>query len=121
RVGIMYGGRIVEIGQAEELFHRPKHPYSQGLMASFPTIAMMRMAAGGERPKLRGISGSAPNPREIPKGCAFHPRCPYTTEICLSQKPLMTNCGNDHLVACHQFSDVDSLLKTQSVNEIKAQ
>ncbi|MFX0106649.1 MAG: ABC transporter ATP-binding protein [Candidatus Hodarchaeota archaeon] len=108
RVGIMYAGRILEIGTAKEMFHRPKHPYSQGLMASFPTITMMRMAAGEKRPKLRGISGSPPNPREIPDGCAFHPRCPYASDICCTRKPMMRDLGNNHLVACHLYSECSS-------------
>ncbi|MFW9909999.1 MAG: ABC transporter ATP-binding protein [Candidatus Thorarchaeota archaeon] len=105
RVGIMYAGRIVEIGPVEEIFHRAQHPYSQGLMASFPTITMMRMAAGGERPKLHGISGSPPNPREIPRGCAFNPRCPYVTEICCTDKPNMNRIDAHHIVACHLYNE----------------
>lgn len=103
RVGIMYAGRIVEIGPAEEIYHRPKHPYSQGLMASFPTIAMMRMAAGGKRPKLRGISGAPPNPRELPQGCGFHPRCPFASDICYTTRPSMSKLADNHLVACHIY------------------
>lgn len=103
RVAIMYAGRVVEVSMTKEMFHSPKHPYSQGLMASFPTIAMMRMATGRERPKLRGISGAPPNPREIPEGCAFHPRCPYASDVCYTKKPTMTDLGNNHLVACHLY------------------
>ncbi|MFW9849220.1 MAG: ABC transporter ATP-binding protein [Candidatus Thorarchaeota archaeon] len=106
QVGVMYAGRIVEIGPAEEIFHRPKHPYSKGLMASFPTIAMMRMAARGERPKLQGISGAPPNPRELPSGCSFHPRCPYVSEVCSKKKPTISHLENNHLVACHLFSEL---------------
>ncbi len=105
RIGIMYAGRLVEVGSAEEIFHRPKHPYSQGLMASFPTIAMMRIAAGGERPKLHGISGSPPNPREIPEGCAFHPRCPYVSDICYSERPAEVHIDKNHIVSCHIYSE----------------
>ncbi|NHI89172.1 MAG: ABC transporter ATP-binding protein [Candidatus Thorarchaeota archaeon] len=105
RIGIMYAGRIVEVGSAEEIFHRPKHPYSIGLMASFPTIAMMRMAKGGEKPKLRGISGAPPNPREIPQGCGFHPRCPFASDICFTEKPSMSELEDNHLVACHLFAE----------------
>jgi len=105
RVGIMYAGRIVEMGPAEEIFHRPKHPYSIGLMASFPTITMMRMAKGGERPKLKGISGAPPNPRELPQGCGFHPRCPFASDICFVEKPRTTEVEDNHLVACHLFAE----------------
>jgi oligopeptide/dipeptide ABC transporter ATP-binding protein len=103
RVAVMYAGRIVEVGPAKEIFHNPKHPYSQGLMASFPTIQMMRMADGGERRRLRGISGAPPNPREIPEGCAFHPRCPFATDLCYTTKPRVADLGNEHLVTCHQY------------------
>ncbi|MFW9933510.1 MAG: ABC transporter ATP-binding protein [Candidatus Thorarchaeota archaeon] len=107
RIGIMYAGRIVELGSAEEIFHRPKHPYSQGLMSSFPTIAMMRLAAGGERPKLHGISGAPPNPREIPQGCAFHPRCPYVSDVCCSTKPKSVEIDKSHFVSCHMYSEAN--------------
>jgi len=105
RIGIMYAGRLIEIGPAEEIFHRPLHPYSQGLMSSFPTIAMMRMAAGGERPKLHGISGSPPNPREIPQGCAFHPRCPFASDICCIEKPHFAAVNSSQIVACHLYGE----------------
>ncbi|MHA1908061.1 MAG: ABC transporter ATP-binding protein [Candidatus Thorarchaeota archaeon] len=110
RVGIMYAGRIIEVGSAEEMFHRPKHPYSQGLMASFPTISMMRMAAGGKRPKLQGISGAPPNPRELPSGCAFHPRCPYASDICCQAKPSLSGLDENHLVACHLFAEISDTI-----------
>lgn len=105
RVAVMYAGRIVEVGPAKEIFHNPRHPYSQGLMASFPTIQMMRMAAGGERRRLRGISGAPPNPREIPEGCAFHPRCPLASDLCYTTKPGVADLGDEHLVVCHQYLD----------------
>jgi len=109
QVGVMYAGRIVEAGPAEEMFFRPKHPYTQGLMASFPTITMMRMAAGGKRPKLFGISGAPPNLRELPSGCSFHPRCPYASEICISYKPRMSNACDNHVVACHLYSEISTI------------
>jgi oligopeptide/dipeptide ABC transporter ATP-binding protein len=108
RVGVMYAGRIVEIGPAEELFHRPKHPYSQGLMSSFPTIAMMRRVAGGKRPKLQGISGSPPNPRELPSGCSFHPRCPYARDVCCQIRPSVSRLDDNHLIACHLFDEIST-------------
>jgi oligopeptide/dipeptide ABC transporter ATP-binding protein len=110
RVGVMYAGRIVEIGPAEELYHRPKHPYSQGLMASFPTISMMRMAAGGKKPRLRGITGVAPTPRELPDGCGFHPRCPYASDVCYTSKPRMSQLEDNHLVACHLYVDNSGMI-----------
>ncbi|MHA1929756.1 MAG: ABC transporter ATP-binding protein, partial [Candidatus Thorarchaeota archaeon] len=79
RVAVMYAGRIVEIGDAVQMFHKPGHPYTKGLMNSFPTIAMMRMRAGGERPMIRGIRGDPVDVADLPSGCAFHPRCDYCT------------------------------------------
>ena len=65
RVIVMYAGRIMEYGDAVQMFHSPGHPYTKGLMASFPTIAMMRMRAGGKRPTLKGIPGSPPDAHSI--------------------------------------------------------
>jgi oligopeptide/dipeptide ABC transporter ATP-binding protein len=105
RVGIMHAGRIVEVELAEEIFHRPKHPYSIGLMASFPTIAMMRMTKGRERPKLKGISGAPPNPREFPPVCGFYPRCTFASDICFTEKPSISELEDNHLVACHLITE----------------
>ncbi|MHA1909945.1 MAG: ABC transporter ATP-binding protein [Candidatus Thorarchaeota archaeon] len=101
RVGVMYAGRIVEIGNSIQMFHDPKHPYTQGLMASYPTIAMLRMAAGKEKPKLRGIPGSPPDPREIPEGCSFHPRCPFIMSKCVEERPKLRTIESNHQIACH--------------------
>ncbi len=106
RVGVMYAGRLVEIGDAVQMFHEPRHPYTQGLMASFPTIAMMQMRAGKERPKLRGIPGAPPNLREIPTGCTFHPRCPHVKDVCLKNKPQLQETDGEHQIACHRFGEI---------------
>jgi peptide/nickel transport system ATP-binding protein len=81
RVAVMYAGKLLESGTAVQMFHNPKHPYTMGLMSSFPTIAMMQMKAG-KRPKLRGIPGDPPDPANIPSGCPFHPRCRFIIDIC---------------------------------------
>ncbi|MGY5876556.1 MAG: ABC transporter ATP-binding protein [Candidatus Thorarchaeota archaeon] len=101
RVGVMYAGRIVEIGDAVQMFHKPGHPYTQGLMSSYPTIAMLRMASGTGRPKLQGIPGAAPDPRDIPSGCAFHPRCPYVMSKCITLRPVLRTIESNHQIACH--------------------
>lgn len=101
RVAIMYSGRIVEIGDVVQMFHNPGHPYTQGLMSSFPTIIMMQQKRGGDRPKLRGIPGSPPSPRDIPKGCAFHPRCPHAKEKCVDERPKLSSVASNHQIACH--------------------
>ena len=79
RIYIMYGGRIVESGTTTEIFEHPKHPYTQGLLASIPRLASDSMSDG--------IDGSVPEYVDPPDGCRFHPRCPYADESCQSQQP----------------------------------
>lgn len=81
RVAVMYLGRIVELGQTQAVIHSPKHPYTQGLMASTPTIN------GRVEDDLFQIPGSMPRLNAIPTGCAFHPRCQHATEQCRAQEP----------------------------------
>ncbi len=76
RVAVMYGGRIVESATAAELYKHPKHPYTEGLMASIPTLD------GEPGSRLQTIEGQPPDLLHMPAGCAFHPRCPYAAEIC---------------------------------------
>jgi peptide/nickel transport system permease protein len=77
---VMYGGKIVERAPADEFYRHPQHPYSRGLLASFPTL-------GGPKRELTGIVGSPPDLRKLPPGCAFHPRCPLATEECTTGVP----------------------------------
>ena len=94
RVVVMYAGMVLEVAQTEDLFSKPAHPYTQGLMKAMP-----RMNSGGER--LNSIEGVVPHITEMPKGCHFHPRCPYATELCRQSCPPMTDLGNGHQVRCH--------------------
>ena len=94
RVVVMYAGMVMEVAQTEDLFSKPAHPYTQGLMKAMP-----RMNSGGER--LNSIEGVVPHITEMPKGCHFHPRCPYATELCRQSCPPMTDLGNGHQVRCH--------------------
>jgi peptide/nickel transport system ATP-binding protein len=88
-VGIMYAGRIVEIGRAEQVYREPRHPYTQLLLSSVPKLR------SDERPKsIRGIPPDLTNP---PKGCRFHPRCPFVFEKCKEDPPLF---GEMHRAAC---------------------
>ena len=80
RVAVMYAGRIVEVGPVREVVKNAKHPYTEGLMGSIPTI-------GGEHEDLVQISGTMPRLTEIPDGCAFNPRCPYVFERCRRERP----------------------------------
>jgi peptide/nickel transport system ATP-binding protein len=90
RVVVMYAGRKVEEAPVHELFERPQHPYTNGLLGAVP-----RPGAG----RLREIPGRVPSLSELPAGCAFAPRCPRADERC-AQLPELRNAGEEHLVAC---------------------
>ncbi|MFW9887634.1 MAG: ABC transporter ATP-binding protein [Candidatus Thorarchaeota archaeon] len=107
RVAVMYAGKIQEFGDAIQVFHHPSHPYTTGLMASFPTIAMMQMKAGGKRPRLRGIRGSPPDPTDLPSGCTFHPRCVYCIEIRKTAIPEYREVEPKHYVRGHRWGEIE--------------
>jgi oligopeptide transport system ATP-binding protein len=92
-VAVMYGGRIVETGSVREILKTPRHPYTQALLASMP-----RLDEPGGQP-LQAISGQPPNPRSLPSGCAFHPRCLRADDLCKQTAPLLSTSGRR--VACH--------------------
>jgi peptide/nickel transport system permease protein len=79
-IAVMYGGKIVETAAADDFYRRPQHPYSRGLLASFPTL-------GGAKRELTGIVGSPPDLRQLPSGCAFRPRCPHAFDACATEVP----------------------------------
>jgi len=79
-IAIMYGGRIVERARAAALFRAPRHPYTLGLLGSFPSLH-------GPRVHMTGIAGSPPDLRNLPAGCPFHPRCRYVMERCRTELP----------------------------------
>ena len=95
RIAVMYLGRIVEIGPAQALFSTPRHPYTQGLIASAPQLEPKRRAARD------AVSGEIPSPLSPPSGCAFHPRCPRAADICRKETPALESRGGDWPVACH--------------------
>ncbi len=92
RLGVMYAGRLVEIAPIGEIITAPKHPYTQMLIASLPSLERKGM--------MQGIPGLAPLLRDLPSGCAFHPRCPKATDLCRMERPLLRDLG-DHQAACH--------------------
>lgn len=96
RVVVMYAGRKVEEAPVLELFDRPLHPYTRGLMASIPR----RMADGVRRRRLTEIPGIVPNLRDPIAGCAFAPRCAFATEHCRAEAPELTDHGGGHVAAC---------------------
>ena len=93
RIGVMYLGRIVEMAPTEELFERPRHPYTRLLLDALPDLAMTG------RPR-RPIEGEIPNPIAPPPGCAFHPRCPHAYAPCPLDVPALVDRGG-HAAACH--------------------
>jgi peptide/nickel transport system ATP-binding protein len=99
RVAIMYAGRIVETASSTELWSQPRHPYTRGLLHSFPKVRGPRIA-------LTGIPGSPPDLRALPTGCAFHPRCPCAFDACRSDTPsLLSYSSGAGSVACHLYDD----------------
>lgn len=97
RVAVMYGGRVVETASAQDLYKNPQHPYTEGLMASVPTLD------GTPGARLQTISGQPPDLANLPKGCAFSPRCPYVRSQCKLSKPALLEVGQNHLRACFGY------------------
>jgi peptide/nickel transport system ATP-binding protein len=93
RLGIMYAGRLVEVAPIRDIIVAPRHPYTRMLIESLPSLEHK----GG----LRGIPGLAPVLRDLPPGCAFHPRCPIAEVRCRTEKPAVRRVGEDASVACH--------------------
>jgi peptide/nickel transport system ATP-binding protein len=96
RVAVMYAGQIVEMAPVRDLFSRPLHPYTQGLLASIPRFDQPSK-------RLDSIPGSVPNLIRPPTGCRFHPRCPHAMTICKEERPPMTVEGLGHHVACFLY------------------
>ena len=97
RIGVMYLGRLVEIAPTGELFAAPRHPYTRMLLDAVPDLEM----AG--RPR-KPVEGEIPNPIDPPKGCAFHPRCPFANARCRAERPQLLPAGAA-LVACHGIEE----------------
>jgi peptide/nickel transport system ATP-binding protein/oligopeptide transport system ATP-binding protein len=93
-VVVMYLGRIVEGATVRSIFHDPRHPYTQGLMNSIPSLATTR------KERLIPIKGVVPDPFEVPGGCGFEPRCPHAMEICRTQIPSLKEVAPGHIAAC---------------------
>jgi peptide/nickel transport system ATP-binding protein len=93
-IAVMYLGRVVEMGRPEEIFHMPRHPYSQSLIAATPVPDPKR------RVGRIVLSGEVPSPANPPPGCTFHPRCSRASKECSELEPVLELVGNDHYVAC---------------------
>jgi peptide/nickel transport system ATP-binding protein len=92
RIGIMYAGKIVEEATTEQIFSRPRHPYTQFLINSLPKF--------GDKNMRGSVPGSPPSLADLPGGCPFHPRCPHVKEICRQQMPGFSQLDENHKVAC---------------------
>lgn len=101
-IGVMYAGKLVEMGPTDEVFARPKHPYAYLLLSSTPSVT-------GPRRKLAPLEGEPPDLLNPPTGCRFHPRCPYATEQCVTDEPPMVADDTGHQVACWNWEEVPEL------------
>jgi len=96
RLAVMYAGKLVEIGETESVLVDPKHPYTQGLLGAVP-------GRGGRKTRVMEIPGTVPSLANPPRGCRFHPRCPYATEICSKEEPELRTLSEGRIVACHLY------------------
>jgi peptide/nickel transport system ATP-binding protein len=113
RICVMYGGRIVEDGTVEDIFYRPKHPYTLGLLNSVPRIT------SGTSHRLKAIPGQPPSLINLPKGCSFAPRCEYSNKVpggkCATEVPTLDVKSAGHLSRCFLSSDsLDNLAKDKA-------
>ena len=93
RVAVMYAGNIVEVADTERLFEKPLHPYTQAMLRAIPKVTERKT-------ELESIKGSVPNLIEPPRGCRFHPRCPFVMDNCRKLKPELVEVERGHSVAC---------------------
>ncbi|WP_235990020.1 dipeptide/oligopeptide/nickel ABC transporter permease/ATP-binding protein [Streptomyces ureilyticus] len=94
RVAVMYAGTVVETGPVSEVFAKPNHPYTRGLLESVP-------AEQHKGSRLSSIPGGPPDPRAVPSGCAFRTRCPMARDVCATHRPTLAGTGADRAAACH--------------------
>ena len=97
RLMVMYAGQVDELGSTREIFDRPRHPYTKGLLEAFPSIR-------GPRVPLKGIPGNPPDLARLPTGCRFHPRCPLAVERCTQVTPDLYEV-DETLVRCLRLAD----------------
>ena len=98
RIGVMYLGRLVELGPGGDVFHRPLHPYTKLLISAVP-----RPDPGYKRRVV--VEGEIPGPFDVPSGCVFHPRCPYASDLCRREEPLWRKVRPERYVACHAVAE----------------
>ena len=101
KIMVMYAGRPVEFGTADQIFYESRHPYTWGLIRSIPEQAI------DEKKPLTPIQGNPPSLVNLPAGCSFAPRCPYATELCHKQRPERVELSGGHYAACHYAGDAE--------------
>jgi oligopeptide/dipeptide ABC transporter ATP-binding protein len=100
-VVVMYAGRVAEKGAVHDIFERPRHPYTRGLLDSIPRLENPR------KTRLRVIEGMVPALADLPAGCRFQNRCPYRVRRCEDQRPEVTRAGRGHEVSCHRWREIE--------------
>ncbi|WP_027415817.1 ABC transporter ATP-binding protein [Aneurinibacillus terranovensis] len=98
RVGVMYLGRIVELSDKKSLYEKPLHPYTQALLSAVP------VANPNAKHERIILEGDVPSPANPPTGCTFHPRCSACMDICRTERPVLRDIGDGHMVACHLYN-----------------
>jgi peptide/nickel transport system ATP-binding protein len=98
RVAVMYAGRIMEYSPIQTLFQQVRNPYTKGLLESIPPLEE-------KRPRLNVIPGQVPNPRDLPVGCTFHPRCYLRIEECKKKEPLLFQVNGNHFSRCIRWKE----------------
>lgn len=98
RVVVLYAGAVAEIANTNDLYKRPKHPYTEALLSAVPRL--------DKRKVLEVIPGNIPNLINPPTGCRYHPRCKYATDLCKAKVPPLEDAGGGHMVACHYWKEL---------------
>jgi oligopeptide/dipeptide ABC transporter ATP-binding protein len=110
RIAVMYLGRIVEMGEANDVFRAPRHPYTEALIESVPE-------AKPRRRRVRALlHGDVASPMRIPSGCPFHPRCRYAQSVCRSAPPLLREIATGHVASCHFAEQMHSTARTNGAD-----
>lgn len=117
RVMVMYAGVVVEQATVRELFRKPMHPYTQGLLGSVPVLGELKQKEDGSRRLLNTIPGSLPDHRNFPSGCRFAPRCPKVMKKCWDAEPALVEVEEGRQVRCYLYSD--EVRETPAYQEVK--
>jgi len=104
KIGVMYLGHLVEITKSVELYKKPMHPYTQALLSAIPITDYYEE----QKRKRVTLQGEVPSPMNVPRGCPFHPRCPYAMGVCRKERPELRELFDNHFVACHRYDKEES-------------